>query len=70
MLSDDEDEIRGEKVSQKFNEIYKEFKIDHLAINEVVGQGKREDDADQWRRELRAKPRPRTIRDRADIELR
>jgi hypothetical protein len=39
-------------------------------VNEVVGQGKREDDADQWRKELRLKKEPRTIRQKSDIELR
>ena len=40
------------------------------AIHEVVGPGKREDDADQWRKELRAKSRPRNIRQKSDIEQR
>ena len=40
------------------------------AVHEVVGQGRREDDADQWRKELRAKAKPRTIRQKSDIEQR
>lgn len=39
-------------------------------LNEVVGPGKREDDVDQWRKRLRAEPKPRTIRQKSDIETR
>lgn len=40
------------------------------SLEATIGQGKREDDADHWRKELRAKSRPRTIRQKSDIEQR
>ena len=40
------------------------------SLEATIGQGRREDDADHWRKELRAKARPRTIRQKSDIEQR
>ena len=40
------------------------------SLEVTIGQGKREDDADHWRKELRAKHRPRAIRQKSDIEQR
>lgn len=50
--------------------LFSDDEDDARAVNEVIGQGKREDDADQWRKELRLKKEPRNIRQKSDIELR
>ena len=66
---------RDRKLSENKNDISKSSKKLLLSGSEgsleaTIGQGKREDDADHWRKELRAKSRPRTIRQKSDIEQR
>jgi len=61
-------DVKASKVKNPV--LFSDDEDDARAVNEVVGQGKREDDADQWRKELRLKKEPRTIRQKSDIELR
>ena len=50
--------------------VFSDSESEDEGLNEVVGPGKREDDVDQWRKRLRAEPKPRTIRQKSDIETR